>query len=135
MNWLHKIHHQAQGLLQKQKLDAEMDEEMRTHIEVRTRENVQAGMPPDEARYAALKQFGWTETIKETCREQRGVTWLEHIIQDLRYGARRSVGDVVGTQSAAWDRAGVRQWSELPRLAGAKLCSLGNGSESGLAGE
>src|SRR6266568_4956124 len=88
MNWLHKIHRKVQGLFQKQKLDAEMDEEMRTHIEMRTREHIQAGMPPDHARHAAMRQFGWMESIKETCREQRGVTWLEHLIQDLGYGAR-----------------------------------------------
>src|SRR6266568_4096376 len=88
MNWLHKIHRKVQGLFQKQKLDAEMDEEMRTHIEMRTREHIQAGMPPDHARHAALRQFGWTESIKETCREQRGVTWLENLVQDVRFGLR-----------------------------------------------
>src|SRR6267154_1583842 len=88
MNWLHKIHHRIQCLFQKQKLDTEMDEEIRAHIEMRTRENIKAGMPPDHARYAALRQFGWTESIKETCREQRGVTWLENLVQDIRFGLR-----------------------------------------------
>src|SRR6266478_7784463 len=45
-------------------------------------------MSADEARYAAMRQFGWVDNIKETCREQRGVTWLEHLVQDLRYGTR-----------------------------------------------
>src|SRR5260370_9901147 len=35
-----------------------------------------------------MRKFGWVENTKETCREQRGVTWLEHFIQALRYGAR-----------------------------------------------
>src|SRR6266481_543502 len=65
-----------------------MDEEMRSHILMRTRQNIEAGMPPDHARYAALRQFGWTESIKETCREQRGVTWLENLVQDIRFGLR-----------------------------------------------
>ncbi len=88
MNPLHKLWVRIRALSQKRKLDADMDEEMRAHIEMRMRENVQAGMPPDQARYAALRQFGWSETIKETCREQRGVTWLENLVQDVRFGLR-----------------------------------------------
>ncbi len=88
MNCLAKLRLRFRALLQKEKLDADMAEEMRGHIEMRMRENIEAGMSADEARYAAMRQFGWAENIKETCREQRGVTWLEHLIQDLRYGAR-----------------------------------------------
>ncbi len=88
MNWLQKLRLRFRALFQKRKLDADMAEEMRAHIEMRTRENIEAGMSADEARYAAMRQFGWVDNIKETCREQRGVTWLEHLIQDLRYGAR-----------------------------------------------
>src|SRR2546427_7441422 len=65
-----------------------MDDEMRSHIEMQTQENIEAGMNSEEARYAALRQFGWVESIKETCREQRGVSWLENLGQDIRYGAR-----------------------------------------------
>src|SRR5207244_2340529 len=88
MQWFQRIQRRIEGLFQKRCLDADMAEEMRMHIEMRTRENIEAGMSADEARYAALRQFGWVDNIKETCREQRGVTWLEHLIQDLRYGAR-----------------------------------------------
>src|SRR5438094_3925489 len=65
-----------------------MDEEMRSHIEMQTQENIESGMNPEEARYAALRQFGWVESIKETCREQRGVSWLENLARDVRYSAR-----------------------------------------------
>src|SRR5579863_6336152 len=77
------------ALFQRKKLDAEMDEEMRAHVEMKTRANLEAGMNAHDARYAALRQFGWVESIKETCREQRGVSWLENLAQDLRYGARQ----------------------------------------------
>ena len=76
------------AVLCKSDLDAEMNEEMRAHIEMRTQQNVEAGMPPEEARFAALRQFGWVESIKETCRDKRGVAWLEDLVQDVRYGAR-----------------------------------------------
>ncbi len=88
MQWFQRIQRRLQGLFRKRQLDADMAEEMRGHIEMRTRENIEAGMSADEARYAAMREFGWLENIKETCREQRGVTWLEHLVQDTRYGAR-----------------------------------------------
>src|SRR5204863_9722005 len=88
MNWSRKLQVRIRALSQKRQLDAEMDEEMRSHIEMQTQENLDAGMNPAEARYAALRQFGRVESIKETCREQRGVSWIEHLIQDIRYGLR-----------------------------------------------
>ncbi len=66
-----------------------MDDEVRSHLELQSLENIEAGMKPEEARYAALRQFGWVESVKETCREQRGVRWIEDFGQDLRYGARQ----------------------------------------------
>jgi len=86
---LHKLRLRFRTLFQKQKLDAQMDDEMRSHIEMQTQENIDSGMHPDEARYAVLCQFGWVESIKETCRDQRGVSWIENLGQDLRYGARQ----------------------------------------------
>src|SRR5882762_4053302 len=77
------------ALFRKRELDTDMDDEMRSHIGMRTQQNIEAGMPPEEARYAALLQFGWTESIKETCRDQRGVTWLENLRQDIRFGVRQ----------------------------------------------
>src|SRR5437773_11104329 len=88
MNLWSKLHLRLRALFQRRKLDAEMDEEMRSHIELQTQENIDAGMKPEEARYAALRQFGWVESIKETCRERRGVSWIEHLIQEIRYGLR-----------------------------------------------
>src|SRR5947207_1285556 len=88
MTWWRKLHLRLRALFQKRKLDAEMDDEMSSHIAMQTQENIEAGMKAEEARYAALRQFGWVESIKETCREQRGVSWIEHLIQDIRYGLR-----------------------------------------------
>jgi hypothetical protein len=67
----------VRGLFQKRQLEKEMDEEMRAHLEMRIRQNIEAGMPADEARAAALRQFGWAESIKESWREQRGLAWID----------------------------------------------------------
>ena len=88
MNWLRTTLLRFRALFHKRKLDAEMAEEMRAHVEMQTQENLEAGMAPDEARHAALRQFGWVESIKETCREQRGIRWVEGLLGDLRFGAR-----------------------------------------------
>jgi predicted permease len=100
MNWPGKIRTSFRGLCRKRELDAEMDEEMRSHIEMRTEQNIAAGMSQEEARYAALKQFGWMDSIKQTCREERRFAWLDNLIQDVRYGARMLRKDVSFTAVA-----------------------------------
>ncbi len=76
------------ALFQKRKLDAEMTEEMRAHVELQTERNIRAGMKPDEARYAALRQFGNVAVIQQEARAQRGWVWLEQFAQDLRFAVR-----------------------------------------------
>ncbi len=61
---------------------------MRSHIEMQTPENIDAGMKPDEARYAALRSFGGMEQVKEICRDLRGVGWIETLWRDARFGCR-----------------------------------------------
>lgn len=72
-------------LLHKNRLDADMADEMRMHVELQAERNLAAGMSPDEARYAAQRAFGGVEQIKERCRDQRGLVWLEHVGRDLRF--------------------------------------------------
>ena len=89
MNPFLRLRRQIAALFRKARLDGDMNEEMRTHIELRTQKNIEAGMSPEDARNAALRKFDWTESIKEDCRDQRGVLWLENLIQDLRFGIRQ----------------------------------------------
>jgi predicted permease len=76
------------GLLQKNKRDAEMAEEIEQHVDLLTERNIAAGMLPHEARNAALREFGGVEQIKEAAREQRVWRWADEFLQDLRFGAR-----------------------------------------------
>ncbi len=62
-----------------------MSAELQEHLELRIERNIENGMMPEEARYAAMRSFGGVEQIKERCREQRGWVWLEQTLQDLRY--------------------------------------------------
>ena len=70
------------------RLDAEMSEEMRHHLELQAELNRRGGMPADEARYAAARSFGNTASLQERIREQRGWVWPEQVVQDLRHAAR-----------------------------------------------
>ena len=88
MTWLKQITRRIRALFGQQKLDADMAEEMRAHLERRTQANLAAGMPPEEARYAAQRQFGGVDQLKEIAREQRGTVWVEQFFQDLRFSLR-----------------------------------------------
>jgi predicted permease len=83
-----KFLRQLRAFLRKDKIDAEMTEEMRLHLEQRTRENIERGLPPEEARYAALRKFGGVEQVKEIARGQHAGVWLEQLGQDMRYATR-----------------------------------------------
>jgi len=69
-------------------LDTELDEEVRFHIETKSREYVEAGMTPQEARDTAMRDFGRVEQTKDECRDTRGTQWIGNFWQDLRYGIR-----------------------------------------------
>jgi hypothetical protein len=88
MNWLHRMSFRLRALFRKRELDGELDAELRFHVENQIQANIQAGMSAEEARYAALRKFGWVESIKETCRDVRGVNWIEDLCKDVRFGLR-----------------------------------------------
>jgi putative ABC transport system permease protein len=77
------------GLFRRNRQERDLDEELQFHIELKTQENIAAGMPPEEARYAALRSFGGVEQKKEECRDADRLRWIEDVIQDLRYGLRQ----------------------------------------------
>ncbi len=68
-----------------------MQAEMEVHLEGLMERNLAAGMSAEEARYAARRDFGGVEQIKERARDERRSVWLEQAGQDLRY-ALRSLG-------------------------------------------
>ena len=71
-----------------ERYERELDEELRFHLEMKIEELVEEGLPPEEARYAALRSFGGFLRTKERCRDARGVRLLEDFVQDLRFSLR-----------------------------------------------
>ena len=79
------------ALFGKQKRDADLDEELRSHIDFAVEENLKRGMSMKDARTAALKEFGGMTQTKETYRVLRGLPILETLANDLRFGLRQLV--------------------------------------------
>jgi len=67
----------------------DLDQDIRDYIERETQDNIGRGMPPDEARYAALRKFGNTARVKEETWEVWSFVWLEQLWQDVRFGLRQ----------------------------------------------
>jgi predicted permease len=65
-----------------------LSEEMQHHIELKTEENIRAGISEKEARYAAQREFGNVTLLHEDSRSVWNFRWIEQFLQDLRYGAR-----------------------------------------------
>jgi len=76
------------GLFRREQRECELAEELESNLQFQIEDNVRAGMTPQEARRRALIRLGGMEQTKELYREQRGLPWLETLLQDLRYGAR-----------------------------------------------
>jgi putative ABC transport system permease protein len=66
----------------------DLDQDIQEHIEQETRENIECGMTPEEARCAALRKFGNVTRVTEQTREVWSIVWLQQLWQDIRYGAR-----------------------------------------------
>jgi putative ABC transport system permease protein len=65
-----------------------LDQEIRDHIERETQDNLERGMLPEEARYAALRKFGNVTRVKEEAWGIWSIVWLEQLIEDVRFGLR-----------------------------------------------
>jgi predicted permease len=63
--------------------------EIEEHLALQTSENIRAGLPPEEARHQALLKFGPREAMRESYRDQRGIPFVETLVQDTRHTFRQ----------------------------------------------
>jgi putative ABC transport system permease protein len=73
------------------RLNRQLDAEVRFHVDMEAQRYTREGMTPAEARTLALRRFGPMERFKEETRDARGVSWLEQLVQDVKYGTRTLV--------------------------------------------
>jgi predicted permease len=70
-------------------IDEDLDEELRAHIDLAVEENMRRGFPAQQARTAALREFGGVTQAKENYRAQGGVPVVEQVIRDTRFAFRQ----------------------------------------------
>jgi len=76
------------ALFSRRRLEAELAEEIESHLALSIDENIRRGMPPGDARREALRCFGGVEQMKEVYRDRRSLSFFETLWQDLRQGQR-----------------------------------------------
>src|SRR5436189_1528477 len=88
MKWLRLVRTRLFGLLHKRRLEAEMDEELRFHLRMRTEDYIAAGLSPAEASARAQRQFGNIVLLKDEWRDVCGGGAIEIFWRDLQFGVR-----------------------------------------------
>ena len=76
------------ALLRRSRMEREMETELRFHIEAFAEDLARSGVRREEALRRARIEFGGFESAKEECREARGVSFIDSLLQDLRFGLR-----------------------------------------------
>src|SRR6202166_2448061 len=80
--------HRLAAPFRRKRLEDDLDEELRSHLEMAVEANLSKGMSAEDARREALRSFGGVEQTKELYRDQRGLPMIETTLQDLRFGLR-----------------------------------------------
>jgi len=88
LRWLDVIRLRIRSLARRERVDDELDRELRAHVELEIEQHVADGMTREDARRAALRAFGGVERMKEEARDARGVAVIENLMRDLRYTLR-----------------------------------------------
>jgi putative ABC transport system permease protein len=88
MRWLAQFQMRIQMIFGRGKAAARLDDELRDHLERQVRENLDAGMSAEEARFAAMRTFGNPALLRDQVHETWSWNWLESLLRDVRYGIR-----------------------------------------------
>lgn len=88
---LSDLRFRVRALFRARQVEAELDDELRFHMEKEFEKNVKTGSPEAEAARRARLAFGGEDQVKEDCRRSRGTEFIETSLQDFRYGLRAMV--------------------------------------------
>ena len=132
-------------LMHRQQFDADIEEEVRLHLELRKQDQIQKGLTPVEAHQAASRRFGNPTLLMERSHMAWGWEWLESFLQDAAYGIRAmlrspaltivalmSLALGIGANTAIFSLLNAVMLRSLPVRDPAQLVLLGNGSASGI---
>jgi putative ABC transport system permease protein len=88
MKWLGVLQDRLRALWRRNSVISEIDEELRSHLEMETDAYREDGLSDEQARLRALKNFGNPATIRDLAYDVRGGGFMESVLQDLRYSFR-----------------------------------------------
>ena len=89
MPLLVKVRSFLRNLFLSRRVEMDLDQEVQSHLEMLTEENLRSGMSPQEAQRAARIELGGIEQVKQQVREERIGNWVQSVISDCRYGLRQ----------------------------------------------
>jgi len=85
---LQDLFYRLRALLRRDAVESELDDELRFHCERQVAKYVQSGMSDEEARRRVRLEFGGLDQVKQECRDARGISFLETLLQDTTYAIR-----------------------------------------------
>jgi predicted permease len=148
MAWLGELWRRVEMLLKGKQFRADLDEEMRLHMDLREKQQAEQGMDADEARYAAMRKFGNATALKEKSTTAWGWRWLESLRQDAWYGVRSmmrspwvtavallSLALGIGATTAIYTLMDAVMLRSLPVKDPERLVVLGVGRDEGISDE
>ena len=146
MKWLRELARRLSMLVHGRQFDADLEEEMRLHLELRQQEEIRSGVAADDARAAARRRFGNPTVLREQSRTAWGGEWFEHLVQDINYGVRamlRSPGVTlvallslalgIGANTAIFSLMDAVMLKSLPVKDPVRLVLFGNGLDQGIS--
>jgi predicted permease len=143
--FLNEVRRRLRMLFQGSRFQQELDEEMRTHRELREQEYLDRGRTPEAARREANRTFGNPATLQEKSYQSWGWSWLASLLQDVRYGVRSmfrspaltivallSLALGIGANTAIFSFIDTLMMRSLPVKDPAQLMFFGREGESGI---
>jgi predicted permease len=132
------------SLVRRRRVDRDLDEEMRAHLDRLVEQFSAAGLPPDEARAAARREFGNVPVLQEACRDTWRVTWIDDLRRDIAHAFRSmrrtpgytlsatlSLALAIGANSAIFSLIHVLLLRGLPVASPDELVEVGRQSQYG----
>jgi predicted permease len=146
MSFFGELARRLSMLFRRSQFDADLEEEMRLHLELREQQQLQTGMTPTAAHSTALRRFGNPTVLKGKSHTTWGWQWFEDLLHDLSYGMRsmlRSPGITlvallslalgIGANTAIFSLMDAVMLRSLPVTQPEQLVLFGNGTDSGIS--